>query len=189
MATGMAGLPTGGRGQALAALLLILVAVAAWQAVAAPLLDLHADRAGVLAQREALARRMAQLAAELPNMGGQVAAGPAPAALLDGTSDAVAGATLQQLVQDMARNAGATLGSTEALLAEPAGRYRRIAVRVTLTAPWPALVRLLQSIGGASPAVLVDDLQLRGVRGTGAAEELPMDAVFTVLGFQASERT
>lgn len=192
----VASLPMGRTGQALAAALLLLVAVAAWQAVAAPLLGLYADRAEALAGRNALARRMDQVAAGLPGLRAASQAAPgggAPAALpttlMDGASGAVAGAALQQMVQDMAVRAGATLGSIEALPAEPAGRYRRIAVRASVSATWPAMVRLLQSLGEAQPALLVDDLQLRGPGGAGLVADPPMDGTLTVITFQAAERT
>ena len=127
-------LPTGRRGQAVAVALLLLVLAAAWMAMASPLLDWHADRAAALEQRTAIARRMAQVAGGLPELQQQAAAaaaaGPVAATLLDGSTDAVAGARLQQLVQDMAGRAGATLSSTEALPAEAVAAYRRIGVRV-----------------------------------------------------------
>ena len=191
MAAGNLPLPTGRAGQAIAVALLLLVAALAWSSVAAPLFDLYASGADSLAQRATLARRMAQAAADLPALqqasSQSVAAGPPPAALVGGASDAVAGATLQQLVQDMAARAGATLSSSETLPAEPAGTYRRIAVRVALSAPWPVLVGLLRSIAEASPGMLVDDLQLHGTRQIEGTGELPMDASLTVLGFRAAD--
>jgi general secretion pathway protein M len=183
------GLPTGRRGQALAVALLLLVLAAAWMAVASPLLDWHADRAEALQQRSTLARRMAQVAAGLPELQRQAAAaaavGPVAATLLDGSTDAVAGATLQQLVQDMAGRAGATLSSTETLPAEAVANYRRIGVRVALSAPWAVLVELLRAIEQASPQMLVDELQIHGGRRFGVAGEPPLEASFTVLGFRA----
>jgi len=182
-------LPTGRRGQVLAVALLLLVLAAAWMAVASPLLEWHADRAEALQQRNLLARRMAQVAAGLPDLQRQAAAaaavGPVAATLLGGSSDAVAGATLQQLIQDMAGRAGATLSSTEALPAEAVAAYRRIGVRVALSAPWAVLVQLLRAIGQASPQMLVDDLQIRGARQFGLTGEPPLEASFTVLGFRA----
>ena len=182
-------LPTGRRGQALALALLLLVVAAAWVAVASPLLDWHADRAETLQQRTTLARRMAQVAAGLPELqrraAAAAAAGPVAAALLEGSTDAVAGATLQQLIQDMAGRAGATLSSTEALPAEAVAAYRRIGVRVALSAPWAVLVQLLQAVEQSSPQMLVDDLQIHGIRQFGATSEPPLEASFVVLGFRA----
>ncbi len=182
-------LPTGRRGQALAVALLLLVLAAAWVAVAAPLLDWHAERAEALQQRAVLARRMTQVAAGLPDLQRQAAAaaaaGPVAATLLDGSTDAVAGATLQQLIQDMAARAGATLSSTEALPTESVAAYRRIGVRVALSAPWGVLVQLLRAVEQASPQMLVDDLQIHGTRQFGVTGEPPLDASFIVLGFRA----
>lgn len=182
-------LPTGQRGQALAMALLLIVLAAAWLAIAAPLLDWHASRAEALQQRTTLARRMAQVAAGLPDLQRQAAAtaaaGPVAATLLEGSTDAVAGATLQQLIQDMATRAGATLSSTEALPAETVAAYRRIGVRVALSAPWGVLVELLRAVEEASPQMLVDDLQIHGTRRFGTAGEPPLEASFTVLGFRA----
>ncbi len=183
----MEALPTGRRGQTLAVALLLLVVAAAWMAVAAPLLDWHADRAEALQQRSLLARRMGQVAAGLPELQRQAAAsavGPVAATLLDGSTDAVAGATLQQLVQDMASHAGATLSSTETLPAEAVAAYRRIGVRVALSVQWGVLVQLLRAIEQASPQMLVDDLQIHGGRQFGIATEPPLEASFTVIGFR-----
>ena len=181
-------LPTGRRGQALAMALLLLVLAMAWLAVAEPLVAWHADRAEALQQRSALARRMAQVAATLPGLRQQAAAasaGPAAATLLDGSTDALAGAALQQLIQDMAGRAGAALSSTEALPAEAVASYRRIGVRVAVSAPWAVLVQLLREVGQASPQMLVDDLQIRSSRLFGIPGELPLEASFTVLGFRS----
>lgn len=185
----MASLPTGRRGQALAVALLGMVLAVAWFAIAAPLLEWHADRNEALQQRGALARRMAQIADTLPTLQRQAAAaaaaGPVAATLIEGSTDAVAGARLQQAIQDMAARAGATLSSTEALPAEPAGAHRRIGVRVALAAPWDVLIQLLRAVGQASPQMVVDDLQLHGVRQFGTQRDAPMDASFVVLSFRA----
>jgi len=181
-------LPTGRPGQALALALLGLVLVMAWFAVVAPLLDWHAERAVALDGRAALARRMAQVAATLPDLRRATSTaptGPAVLALIEGGSDAVAGAALVQAMQDMAGRAGAALSSTETLPAEAAGAYRRVGVRVALSATWPVLVELLRAVNQASPQLLVDDLQLRGMRQYGVAGEPPLDASFVAIGFRA----
>lgn len=182
-------LPEGRRGQALAVGLLLLCLGLAWLAVAAPLLAWHAERAEALAGRGALAARMAQLAATLPELRAQAAAaesaGPAQAALLDGATDAVAGATLQQLTLDLAVQAGAAPSSTETLAAEQVGAYRRVGVRIALTAPWPVLVRLLRAVAEATPGLLVDDLQIRGSRLLVRPADAPLDALMTISAFRA----
>ena len=112
--------------------------------------------------------------------------GPAPGeATLDGASDAIAAAALQGRLQEMAARAGAPLSSAEALPGEAAGAWRRIGVRVSVSAPWPAVVRLLQAVGAASPRMLVDDLQLRAPPLLLRTGTRPMDAGFTVFAFRA----
>jgi general secretion pathway protein M len=131
---------------------------------------------------------MAELVRTLPTLRQQAdavaASGPPPQMVLSGDSDALAGASLQEQVQEMAAHAGASLTSTEALPASAAGEYRRIGIRLSVSGAWPVLVRLLQSIEQATPRMLIDDVQLQGspvhIQGLG----LPLDASFTVLAFR-----
>jgi general secretion pathway protein M len=179
-------LPDGLRGQLLAVALSLAVAAAVWAGVVTPLVAWHTEHAERLEQRRALARRMAELATTLPALRAQAAGrhvtGPVPSAVLGGNTDAIAGAALQQLVQQMATRAGTSLSSVDVLPAEAVGLYRRIGLHVALQAPWPVLVHLLQSIERETPPMLVDDLRLRGSPMQNAA--LPMDASFTVLAFR-----
>lgn len=179
-------LPEGRRGQLLAFALTLAVASAVWAGVVAPLLAWHSAQAEYVAQRRLLAHRMTQLADGLPALQTQAAArnltGPAPSAMLTGASDAVAGAALQQLMQRLATTAGTPLTSVEVLPAEAVGNYRRIGLHVGLSAPWPVLVHLLESVEQTTPVMLIDDLRLRGAPMGNTA--LPMDASFTVLAFR-----
>ncbi len=182
-------LPDGRGGRALAVALTAVVLAAVWFAVAAPLLDWHAQRAEDLAGRATLARRMAEVADTLPDLqrrgAGPAAAAPA-ASLIGGDTDAIAAANLQQRVQEMAGRAGVALSSTEVLASVQLGATRRIGLRVSTNAGWGVLMRLLQSIEQAVPRMLVDDLQLRGQRLVTPLPDLPLDAGFTVLAFRAA---
>ena len=186
----MSALPRGRMGQVLAAGLLVLVLLVIWLAALQPLTAVYADQEDRIAQRGQLARRMANVAASLPELErlteAASARGAATPAMLQGASDGVAGAALQQMIQDMAARTGTTLSSTEALPAEAASGYRIIAVRAALAAPWPVLVQLVQAIGDASPRLLIDDLQIHGTRRVGGGAEPPMDASLTVLGFRVA---
>src|SRR3954468_7784469 len=183
-------LPTGRRGQLLALGLTLAVLGGAWAGIAAPLLDWSALRAEQVQARRAVARRMAELVETLPALRDQARRVAAPGrptegAVLDGASDALAAAALQGRLQEMAARAGAPLSSAEALPGEAGGAWRRIGVRVTVNAPWPSLVRLLQAIGTATPRMLVDDVQLRAPPLLLRAGPRPVDASFTVLAFRA----
>ena len=184
-----AALPTGPRGRLLALGLTAMAAAVLWLGVIEPALAWHAERAELVERRGALVRRMEALSDTLPALRARVAvatSGTAATTLLEGGSDAVVGAALQARVQDLAAGAGATLASAEGLPVEQLGGYRRIALRVTLTAPWPALVALLGALDAASPRMLVDDLQLRPAPAMQATDR-PLGATLTVLTFRAAE--
>jgi general secretion pathway protein M len=137
---------------------------------------------------------MEALAAGLPALRRDAAAltsGPAnaSAALLAGNDDAVAGAALQEQVQRLAAGADATLASMEVLPAETEGAYRRIALRLAISAGrFSALVRLLDALSTASPRMLVDDLQVHGLQVQDRNAGTRVDASFDVLAFRSASR-
>jgi hypothetical protein len=180
-------LPTGRTGSALALGLLGGVLALGWFAGAAPLLDLHAEQAAALTQRRLLSQRLEGLTATLPALQ-RAAAAPvldgAAGTLLEGGTDAIAGAALQALVRDMAGRVGATLFSVETLPAAPDGSYRRIGLRLALNAPWPVLVQLLHAIRQARPRMVVDDLELHQTQVQLGEQEALLNAAFTVHAFR-----
>lgn len=180
-------LPTGPRGQILAAALTTIVAAFLWLGVIAPLRDWNADLADTRTRRETLAGRMRSLAETLPTLQRQsgAQASPSPAlASMEGATDAVAAASLQEKIQDMARKAGVTLSSAEALPVDAVGPYRRIGLRLSVEGRWPMLIAFLQSTGQATPRMLIDDVQLqRGPILLGA--DKPLLASLTIFGFRA----
>jgi general secretion pathway protein M len=184
-------LPTGRRGQFLALGLTAVMLAVVWVGVVNPVLGWYGSRSALLAQRRSLAAHMQELAASVPDLRREaeaaVAAGPVRTALLAGDSDAVAGATLQERVQQMATDAGASLTSAETLPVESASGYRRIGVRVALTASWPVLVQLLRSIEAATPRMLVDDLLFQASPMLAPKGEQPLDAAFTVFAFRQGQ--
>lgn len=190
----MTALPDGRRGQALAVGLTVLVAVLAWYGGVAPVLAWYGDREDRLAERQVLAARMSGIAGLVPALQRQLqqadAAGTSPGAkpvgaVLEGGTDAIAGAALQGAVGDMANAAGASVTSAELLAAQPVGAYRRISLHVTASAPWPRVVTLLGAVAQATPRMLVDDLSLRQPTVLGQASSHPVDASFTVIAFRA----
>ena len=181
-------LPTGRQGRLLALGFVLLAIILVWLGVAEPLMGLYASQAAKLAQQAALADRMAALAAELPALKTRAAAVPANngAATFEGATDALAGATLQSQLQSLAGTAGATLSSMETLAAEQAGPYRRIGVKLSISAPLPVLVQMMAQIEQARPPMLIDDLQIHGspIVLPGALASA-LDAGFTVYGFRS----
>jgi general secretion pathway protein M len=181
----IAALPTGRPGTALALGLLGGVVLAAWFGIGAPLLAWHGDRAAEIAERQSLARRLEALAEAAPAL--PRAPGPDSAAtlLLEGGTDALAGAALQGLVRDMATRAGATLSSVETLPATTVGGYRRITLRLSLSASWPVLARLLEAVEQARPRVVVDELEVQASQMLTGAEERLLTAGFILHAFRA----
>jgi len=180
-------LPEGLRGRLLALALTVTILAALWAGCVQPLIDWHAARADTLEQRRALLQRMTTLATTLPELQRQASGEHAPAAaLLEGASDAIAGAALQSSVQHMASMAGAELNSMEILPAEQRGTYRRIGLRVATAAQWPVLIELLRAVEQGSPRMLVDDLQLRAPPVALRAANTPISASFTIVAFRAA---
>jgi len=172
-------------GRMLALGILIVLLLLVWEAGARPLIDWYGARADALAGERARFLRMEALVASLPALRKAVAAGEgsAPTALLDGASDAVAGASLQESVQRMAASLGANLASTEALPARQEGSYRRIGVRIALNARYDILVRLVAAIEQAAPSMLIDDLQMHGSRILLSTAQ-PLEASMTVIAYR-----
>jgi hypothetical protein len=106
------------------------------------------------------------------------------AAVLQGDSDAIAGATLQEQVQGMASSSNAQLTSIETLPGEQVGAYRRIGVRVELAAQLAVVTHLLAAIEQAQPNMLVDDIRLTATPAGPQNVQLPLDVAFTVYAFR-----
>jgi hypothetical protein len=188
-------LPTGRAGQRTAVLLLLLGLVAGWRLVAEPLVELYAARHAELEQKALLAAHLEAMAAELPRLKALPAMqGPPPAVTLIGATDAMAAATLQGSVQDMAAVVGGSLGSVEILPAEPVGGLRRIGLKVSLTGSPETIVALLAAIEESTPPMLIDELQIHGnvlpiaVNAPGAQALPPMlNTSFAVYGYRLDQ--
>jgi general secretion pathway protein M len=182
----VANLPTGRNGQLLAAALALVALLVVWLGVIAPVLDWYGARANRIAELRSRAARETALIATLPALreaASQAAKTPARA-VLNGATDSIAGAELQEQVQSMATSANAQLTSIETLPAEQVGNYRRIGVRVELNALLPVVVELLKSIEEAEPSMMVDDMHLTATPVGPVAVTLPLDAAFTVYAFR-----
>jgi general secretion pathway protein M len=181
-------LPEGRRGQFAALVLLAVVFGVVWIAVAAPLLGWHAERTERLAERRQLLDHMEQIVAALPALRQEAGRPgsdlPPPTALLGGATDAIAGATLQSVMQDMAASAGATLASSEALPGDQQGGFRRIRLRVAVHGDWPQLIALLRLANESPLRLLVTSLELHATAQPQSTGSAPIEASFVVQGFR-----
>src|SRR5246127_4100653 len=165
---------------------------AAYLLVVAPLIEFYAERAAVLENRRMLLPRLRAAADELPALRARVeqlrAAAGTRKITLDGASDAIAAATLQSRIEELATSVGATIGSTESLPAEARSGYRRIGLRSVMSGPYETLVRLLAKLEAANPPLVIDNLHIHGVlRRPGTPAATGLDAGLDVFGFRSNE--
>lgn len=182
-------LPTGPRGRLLAASLAIFVAAVVGFGVIAPALSWYAERADTLKARQALAQRMATLAATFPELERQAAGMRAdsaePDALLTGATDAIAAASLQERMQALSSQAGVPLSSVEILPVAQVGQVRRIGLRVAAGAEMDKIVHLLASIEDARPRMLIGELDLQRQIEVAEPARINLQARFVVYAFRA----
>jgi general secretion pathway protein M len=182
----------------LAAGLLLLVVGSLYFLGVAPLADLYQQRAARIEDGRMLLPRLQAVAAGLPGLRAEAerlrAAARVRKVTLDGASDAIASATLQNRIEGLAASVGATIGSTESLPVEVRDGYRRIGLRFALNGPYENLVRLLAKLDETTPPLVVDNLQIHGVlRRPGLPQpgggETALDAGIDVFGFRSDSKT
>jgi general secretion pathway protein M len=185
-------LPTGRPGR-LWALILLLISLAGFYFLAVnPLLDFYAQRQAVLEQRRMLLPHLKAAAEELPALRARASelrtAASNRKVTVEGASDAIASANLQNHIEELASSVGATIGSTESLPAEVHSSYRRIGLRYVLSGPYETLVRLLAKLEAATPPLVIDNLHIHGVlRRPGTPAASGLDAGLDVFGFRNNE--
>jgi len=179
-------LPTGRNGRILAAGLLALAAVLGYLAFVSPVVGWYEARAQRLQTLRERGAREAALIDMLPTLRREAAdAAKTPThSVLAGSTDAIAGAALQEQVQTMASAVNAQLTSAETLPAEQVGAYRRIGVRVEVNAQLPVIVELLKAVEEAEPSMMVDDIRLTATPVGPLNVPLPLDAAFTIYAFR-----
>jgi general secretion pathway protein M len=189
MTSGTLTLPEGRAGQALAIAVTIIVAAAIWLGVVMPLLGWYAGQSDALTTAQLEAAHLQALQASLPELRRRIAEtaiqSSAAEVLLQGGSDAIAGANLQAALNTLATQAGASLDSTESIPAEASGGLRRIGVAVSLTATWPTLVAFLTAIDLASPRMIVSDLTVSADSEPDSRQDVSLQASFMVAAFRA----
>ena len=185
-------MPTGRTGRLLALILVFAALGGAYLLVVSPLLDLYAERAAVLENKRMLLPRLHAAAEELPLLRTRAeqlrAAAGSRKITLEGASDAVAAATLQSRIEELASSSGATIGSTESLPPEARAGYRRIGLRYVLSGPYETLIRFLAKLESANPPLVIDNLHIHGVlRRPGTPAATGLDAGLDVYGYRATE--
>jgi hypothetical protein len=183
-------LPTGRPGQALALGFAGLALAMVWFGLIAPARGWYADRQVMMEQRQVMLARMQRLAASLPTLRAEAAARPeaADAGLLPGATDALAAASLQETVQKMASNAGISLTAVETLPAETtAGRWRKVALRISLNAPWPVLISVMHAAGQSPVRIFIGDVHFHSPAVVVKPATQPIQASMVLYGFRPAD--
>ena len=143
-------LPEGRRGRLLALGFLAIAASLLWLVAVGPLVELHASRAERLAMREALVARFAAAGT----------AGASDPVLVEGETDAMAAARLQDIVRTRAEALGLDIARVETLSPEAAGETVKVGLRIDLECTYDDLVRLLADLRSAPATLAVEALSL-----------------------------
>jgi general secretion pathway protein M len=192
--TSSARLPGGLPGRFLALALTFVVALAAYALVVAPLLGVYSDRSLLLANRELLRDKIAAVAAELPQLRARAnelsTTSDAQQTTLQGSSDPIAMANLQNRVEELATSAGASISSTETLPPEIREYYRRVGLRVVLNGSFPSLMTFLSGLETSTTPLIVDNLQIHSVQSrAGSTQVARLDAIVDVYGFRVDAKS
>lgn len=153
------------------ALLLLAGAVlAGYQFVVAPVVAAYRDSDEAIERNQALLQRYLRLAAERPALDEMVAEQEAlvadAAGYLQGGSEALAAAELQNRVKELVENAGGTLHSTQNLRSsdDDDAPARRATVRVRFSVDIEGLAQVLYELETGEPYLFVEEVTIRELR-------------------------
>jgi general secretion pathway protein M len=185
-------LPDGNAGKVLALALCGLVVMLVYAAVGVPLIRLHLamqeEQADLNMQRTRLQRLERQVPALRTAVADMKQRTDQSSMLLPGASDTVAAAALQTQLAALAAAESAPISSVESLSPKVQDGFRRIGVRVVVTADLEQFTGILRTIASARPPLFVDNLEMRN---NGIATQqnrtagAPLNVGMDVYGFRA----
>ena len=144
------------------------VAFAFYLFVVAPIVAGYAETGAAVAQAAELLDRYRRVAAARPALQERLDALKARQSeigtYLSGETDALAGAELQELVNTTVAKGGGGLRSVQILPVKADGGFRRIGVRVQMTATIAQVLRLLHGLEAGSTLLFVDNLEVSNRR-------------------------
>jgi general secretion pathway protein M len=148
--------------------LLAAALIGSYLLVVVPLLSAYEDNAAAIERAETLLQRQQALAALQPQLVERLeeerAQADAVAGYLEGPSDALAAAQLQDRVKEVVEASGGELRSTRILPAESVDASpgtRRTALRVQMIVSIEGLAEILYELEAGQPYVLIDELSVR----------------------------
>lgn len=148
--------------------LLIVALLAGWTFVVSPLLATYATTAEQIEQSTTLLERYRLLATQQPELQRLVeeaeAQASASAGYLEGETEALAGAALQDQVRTLVDSAGGELRSTQILPLEAlveGAPARRVGLRLQLGIDLEGLQELLYELEASEPYLFLEDITIR----------------------------
>jgi general secretion pathway protein M len=168
----------------LAVALLVATAALLWSAVVSPLLTDYADaQATIEHMRSALDRGAAakyeigSLRAELADLKKRQLS---DAGFIDGATESIAAAQLQNRVKTAVDSAKGELRSTQVLPARDDGKYRRITVRGQVLVTTAGLLRVLHDLESAWPYLFLDNVEIKAQPLARDRDAVPQDPTLEI---------
>lgn len=154
--------------RAAALALLFVVVWAVYGLVLSPVLTAYRETGEEIEQTSELLQRYQRISTNHPALKGQleelVRQTAKSGIYLPGSTDALAAAELQEGVTATIKRNQGTLRSMQILPVSDDGDFRKVAVRVQLTATLGAFTRILYSLEAAKPFVFIDNLDIKNRR-------------------------
>lgn len=174
-------------------LLLLLIAVA-YSLIISPIWGMYATNRDTIAQQQELLQRYQRLAANAHDLSQQLAAlrkrPVSGEGYLQGDNETLVSAQLQSRIRNVTQTSGGKLTSTQVLAGIDDNGFRRIGVRVTMTADITDLQRMLHTLEGDRPYLFLDNVDISGEQSRsrdGRGGNLTIS--FDVYGFMRADAT
>jgi general secretion pathway protein M len=180
--------------RAVAVGLLALVLLALYAFAIDPAVSSYVDSRRAAAQLGDELARLQSVGRAVPDLQKQLdrlhRLGATAAGYLDGQSETLIAAALQERLKTAVAETGGRLNSTQVLTSGGTDRTRRVAVRGQMQMSLAALQRVLYALEAGSPYLFIDNLDVRpmiGPRGPQSADsDALLDVHFDVYGYMRS---
>ncbi len=147
-----------------AAGILFAALMAIYSVLVSPLAAAYGQINGAIAQSSGLLARYQRVTAQYPDLKGLLdrvnANYTASGVYLPGDTDALAAARLQEIVNSKVETNGAQVRSVQILPAREDGDFRRVGVRIQLSATIAAVARILYAFEAGDTFLFVDNLEI-----------------------------
>lgn len=146
--------------------LLLLLIASIYSLMIAPIWGMYATNRDSIAQQQELLQRYQRLAANAKDLSEQLAVlrrrPVSGEGYLQGDNETLVSAQLQSRIRNVAQTSGGKLTSTQVLAGIDDNGFRRIGVRVTMTADITDLQRMLHTLEGDRPYLFLDNVDISG---------------------------